>query len=757
MLCLQTTIDPNVPQQTRCINCKTLLAYPPNSLFIQCPKCFTERDTRILTNHGLLYVDDIERRIAAGGPDALLYGCYDISTREVVYRTGELVFPAVGEQQKLLSFVSHSAGTLLRVTPEHRMYVQCGDSGSDKYAVQSASSLLASTPASVHMLAAAEHGHSGFAAAAERLRVMDKLSMNHSQYLAFLELLGYWLTTAGSLSYKRAGASLDAVLFTHHQPATALWLTHQLKRAGVPYMAMCSGKGAEGAEHVAVFDGAWVGLFDDEYGVKYEGSRHYRPEADEHCRPVCPPSPTGSLRRESDDSEEAMEDVADQDSLVQGESGDKREEEAQLDVQCDKRLPGWAMLHMSAEELQLVIHGMWRAGDSFNKQQHSIAASTPHLRDQLIQALLHCGLAPHAQLQHTAGSVLGYRWFDDCSAESKLYSTAHVETLKQQGWDADMMCAFEPVEAEDDVWAVRWSEASEAVVVSSIVEQCYDAERDGRIWCVTVDHPDHLIIAQHAPRLSLSSTSATLVTTYLSSPLIVGQCLSTMDPRQSQSFIHNMGSGMGTPGMPGGPLPKLTKKRRDPSAPKAVSNAYMIFCKARRGELKQENPDLPFGKIGAKLGEIWRMMTPEEKKPYEDKASVDRERYRKEMLDYQTGKHSSGGDKKTKGEGGGGGEEGDEGEEADEAEEAGDDGGEGDEVGAGSGGGGTGVTKIEEGKNGDEEAAKGEDGSGDATQPGASHAGGESGGAAKQKTNEEDDEGDDDDDDDDDDDEGDED
>lgn len=32
-------------------------------------------------------------------------------------------------------------------------------------------------------------------------------------------------------------------------------------------------------------------------------------------------------------------------------------------------------------------------------------------------------------------------------------------------------------------------------------------------------------------------------------------------------------------------------------------------CKTRRGELKNQLPELAFGKIGAKLGEIWRNMT----------------------------------------------------------------------------------------------------------------------------------------------------
>lgn len=78
------------------------------------------------------------------------------------------------------------------------------------------------------------------------------------------------------------------------------------------------------------------------------------------------------------------------------------------------------------------------------------------------------------------------------------------------------------------------------------------------------------------------------------------------------------------------------KKRKDPNAPKRASNAYMVFCKDNRSRLKETRPDLQFGRIGATLGDMWRNMSPEEKKPYEDKAANDRERYKKEMVGYQS-------------------------------------------------------------------------------------------------------------------------
>lgn len=85
------------------------------------------------------------------------------------------------------------------------------------------------------------------------------------------------------------------------------------------------------------------------------------------------------------------------------------------------------------------------------------------------------------------------------------------------------------------------------------------------------------------------------------------------------------------------PPTKKAKKKKDPNAPKAASNAYMIFCKEKRPKLKEEYEDYTFGQIGSKLGEIWRSMSSEEKKPFEDLATEDRERFRRESEAYESG------------------------------------------------------------------------------------------------------------------------
>jgi len=112
------------------------------------------------------------------------------------------------------------------------------------------------------------------------------------------------------------------------------------------------------------------------------------------------------------------------------------------------------------------------------------------------------------------------------------------------------------------------------------------------------------------------------------------KCLTVMDLPARAAQGAMMGGGGG--GQPDPNRNKSRKKRKDPNAPKRATNAYMVFCRERRASLKEERPDLHFGKLGAKLGEMWRLMSPEEKRPYEARAANDRDRYKAEMGSYQS-------------------------------------------------------------------------------------------------------------------------
>ena len=79
----------------------------------------------------------------------------------------------------------------------------------------------------------------------------------------------------------------------------------------------------------------------------------------------------------------------------------------------------------------------------------------------------------------------------------------------------------------------------------------------------------------------------------------------------------------------------VTRKRghqnRSPDAPKRAMSPFLYFSNEKRQEMQKCNPDLKVTDISAKLGEIWRDMTDEQKEPYVKKSAADRDRYHKEQ------------------------------------------------------------------------------------------------------------------------------
>ncbi|EAX98410.1 HMG box family protein [Trichomonas vaginalis G3] len=54
------------------------------------------------------------------------------------------------------------------------------------------------------------------------------------------------------------------------------------------------------------------------------------------------------------------------------------------------------------------------------------------------------------------------------------------------------------------------------------------------------------------------------------------------------------------------------------------ASPYIIFSKEKRPQVKAENPGISFGDIAKKLGEMWKNMSEEEKKPYIEKAEAEK-------------------------------------------------------------------------------------------------------------------------------------
>ena len=87
------------------------------------------------------------------------------------------------------------------------------------------------------------------------------------------------------------------------------------------------------------------------------------------------------------------------------------------------------------------------------------------------------------------------------------------------------------------------------------------------------------------------------------------------------------------------------KKGSDPNKPKKGNTAWIFFTNDMREKVKADNPDAKTTDLTKIMSPMWKALTPEEKKPYEDKAKADKERYEKEMENYKGSDSDSDSDK----------------------------------------------------------------------------------------------------------------
>jgi hypothetical protein len=122
------------------------MSSPPSAVVAVC-QCYGE-DTRILTDRGFLFISDIDG-LKASERDLLRFACYDVKSSTIVYRTGTMVYPTnttgtlvdftpPNEARRWLDAEGASSSAddasadaksnhlSLRVTPDHKMYVQSG-------------------------------------------------------------------------------------------------------------------------------------------------------------------------------------------------------------------------------------------------------------------------------------------------------------------------------------------------------------------------------------------------------------------------------------------------------------------------------------------------------------------------------------------------------------------------------------------------------------------------------------------------------
>jgi hypothetical protein len=75
--------------------------------------------------------------------------------------------------------------------------------------------------------------------------------------------------------------------------------------------------------------------------------------------------------------------------------------------------------------------------------------------------------------------------------------------------------------------------------------------------------------------------------------------------------------------------------KRDPAAPKRPLNSYLIFANEKRAEVKAANPAAKGTEVVSILAAKWRAMSAADKKPYDDKAALEKGRYLIEKKAYE--------------------------------------------------------------------------------------------------------------------------
>ncbi|CAK9859077.1 unnamed protein product [Sphagnum jensenii] len=79
---------------------------------------------------------------------------------------------------------------------------------------------------------------------------------------------------------------------------------------------------------------------------------------------------------------------------------------------------------------------------------------------------------------------------------------------------------------------------------------------------------------------------------------------------------------------------KRIKRKKDPNAPRSNRSSYNFFFGEQHLKLKALHPERE-RELGRMIGDAWNRLTEEEKIPYQDQAVKDKERFQKEMQEYQ--------------------------------------------------------------------------------------------------------------------------
>ncbi len=77
------------------------------------------------------------------------------------------------------------------------------------------------------------------------------------------------------------------------------------------------------------------------------------------------------------------------------------------------------------------------------------------------------------------------------------------------------------------------------------------------------------------------------------------------------------------------------RRKKDPAAPKAPLNGYLVYFNDERADMRMKNPNMGFGELTKIIALKWKDLPAEEKQRFITEADLDKERYVKEMAEYK--------------------------------------------------------------------------------------------------------------------------
>jgi hypothetical protein len=384
--------------------------------------------------------------------------------------------------------------------------------------------------ACIRMLAIAEAGLVPSCNNSPKDDLIKSLDLDtESKRSTFFELFGYWLS-AGSMTYCNDGDEWNAIMLSQVTNAD----NHQFLSDTLSLCGLISNTDWHRfGETIVITNQRWFEWFDNEYSSKQKDSlQHKDSRRERRLSFTCTDEVSvSSMERASINSSSSESDLLSE-SWTPCERNEKRLSDdleyppLPEPTKAINSISNWMMHSISPAEIQAIVRGLHRVDGQLRlhkdgSQIKSIYSSSTKFRDQLMQLMLHAGFSVYSDLMYRSGTIRGY------VVDGKIVSVSKATGLHQLNY---------PIETTSDVWSINWvvstDDTNNNICMPSMIrntavkEQVYSRERDGRLWCVEVHHPDHLIFAQRAVRYEG-------VVTKQSQPIIVGNC------QMMRDFVHN--------------------------------------------------------------------------------------------------------------------------------------------------------------------------------------------------------------------------